>query len=87
MKGICKMFTNEILICKIAEDVESGLLTAESVLDVLLEKHTNDLFTILKIMYDNGYEDVINKFIIAKHNKTLQKNENIEFLNKCWELN
>lgn len=87
MKGICEMFTNEILICKIAEDVEAGLITAESVLEVLLQKHNSDeLFEIIKIIYDNGYNDVIDKLIIAKHNQLLKVNEDKDFLESCLEL-
>ena len=79
--------TNEILICKIAEDVEAGLITTESVLDVLLEKYdASQLAIILDILDRNGYQTVIDKFIIEKHNRLLKLHENMDLLERCWSL-
>ena len=34
-----EVVNNEILICKVAEDIEAGLITPESVLEVLTEDY------------------------------------------------
>lgn len=75
---------NDVLICQLAEDIEAGLITAESVLEVLTEKFDSlQIGSILQVMADNGYSSVIDLLIIAKHNKLLKMHQDIEFLEKC----
>lgn len=78
---------NDILICKVAEDIEAGLITPESVLEVFVEKYDKiELCQILDVMEQNGYLSTIDKLIIAKHNKLLKLHEDMDYLEACLEL-
>lgn len=82
-----QFLSNETLICKVAEDIDAGLITAESVLEVLTEDYNKlELGQILDVMERNGYMSVLDKLIIAKHNKLLRLNEEKDYLEACLEL-
>lgn len=75
-------------VLHLAMDIEAGNIDVDIALDVILEKYSdvNTLAFILDILDQNGYQEVINKFIIAKHNRLLHYNECIDHLEACLEL-
>ena len=80
-----KFICNDLAIIQMAEDIEAGLLDVGIALDVILEKYSSvdKLAKILDVLDKNGFQSVIDKFIIEKHNRLLKLHEDMEFLEKC----
>lgn len=72
---------------QLCEDIIAGLIDISIVLDVLLEKYTTEeLEQILTMFEDLGYQYVIDLLIVEKYCRNIEKQKNIEFLEKCFEL-
>lgn len=80
-----KFISNDLAIIQMAEDIEAGILDVGIALDVILEKYSSvDMLAKIRDVLDkNGFQSVIDKFIIEKHNRLLKLHEDMEFLERC----
>lgn len=86
-KGICKMFTNEELCAKLADNLRNGVVTPESVIEVLDAKgNENILELVISYLFITQQDDLI-RLLYNTGLKLEQKQKSIEFLEKCLELN
>ena len=87
MKGICKMFTNEELCEQLAQNLRNGVVTSESVIEVLDAKgNENILELVISYLFQTQQDDLI-RLLYNTGLKLEQKQKNIDFLESCLELN
>lgn len=87
MKGICKMFTNEELCQQLADNLRNGVVSPESVIEVLDAKgNENILELVISYLFQTQQDDLI-RLLYNTGLKLEQKQKNIDFLEKCLELN
>ena len=87
MKGICKMFTNEELCEQLAQNLRNGVVTPESVIEVLDAKgNENILELVISYLFQTQQDDLI-RLLYNTGLKLEQKQQCVDLLEKCWELN
>ena len=80
------MFTNEELCQQLADNLRNGVVTPETVIEVLDAKgNENILDLVISYLFQTKQDDLI-RLLYNTGLKLEQKQKCIEHLNKCWEL-
>lgn len=86
MKGICKMFTNEELCEQLAQNLRNGVVTPETVIEVLDAKgNENILELFISYLFVTKQDDLL-RLLYNTGLKLEQKQKCVDLLEKCWEL-
>lgn len=81
------MFTNEELCQQLADNLRNGVVTPESVIEVLDAKGNEKLLElVISYLFITKQDDII-KMLYTTGLKLEQKQKSIDFLEKCLELN
>lgn len=80
------MFTDEELCEQLAQNLRNGVVTPESVIEVLDAKgNENILELVISYLFVTKQDDLI-RLLYNTGLKLEQKQQCVEYLNKCWEL-
>ena len=81
------MFTNEELCEQLAQNLRNGVVTPESVIEVLDTKGNEDILElVISYLFQTQQDDLI-RLLYNTGLKLEQKQKNIDFLESCLELN
>lgn len=81
------MFTNEELCEQLAQNLRNGVVSPESVIEVLEAKgNENILNLVISYLFQTQQDDLI-RLLYNTGLKLEQKQKNIDFLESCLELN